>query len=178
MEKPPHAISYGICREYLPIWVSVSVLDQNQNSGFGRPHLPPTAKKQCPKHPQTYGEGNSCPFLQSLQSSLHYNQEANRQIPTSNVAFLEPKWWLDHLSHPKPPQPQQFHLESAHQLLLSHSCCWQVSCSERTLQLWQYRLWNFQGRDTKLERFLAKNQLQSNEIIEFWELEQWRAVKN
>ena len=33
--------------------------------------------------------------------------------------------------------------------------------------LWQYRLWGFQRRDTKLERFLAKNQLQSNEIIEF-----------
>ena len=26
-------------------------------------------------------------------------------------------------------------------------------------QVWQYRLWRFQGRDTKLERFLAKNQL-------------------
>ena len=25
--------------------------------------------------------------------------------------------------------------------------------------LWHYRLWSFQGRDTKLERFLAKNQL-------------------
>ena len=25
--------------------------------------------------------------------------------------------------------------------------------------LWQYRLWSFQGRDTKLERILAKNQL-------------------
>jgi hypothetical protein len=25
--------------------------------------------------------------------------------------------------------------------------------------LWQYRLWSFQGSDTKLERFLAKNQL-------------------
>ena len=24
---------------------------------------------------------------------------------------------------------------------------------------WQYRLWSFQGRDTTLERFLAKNQL-------------------
>ena len=33
--------------------------------------------------------------------------------------------------------------------------------------LWQYRLWSFQGRDTKLEEFLAKNQLQSNEIIKF-----------
>ena len=31
--------------------------------------------------------------------------------------------------------------------------------------LWQYRLWSFQGRDTKLERFVAKNQLMSNEII-------------
>ena len=26
-------------------------------------------------------------------------------------------------------------------------------------ELWQYRLWSFQGRDTKLERFLANNQL-------------------
>jgi hypothetical protein len=30
--------------------------------------------------------------------------------------------------------------------------------------LWQYRLWSFQGRDTKLERFLAKNQLKLNKI--------------
>ena len=39
------------------------------------------------------------------------------------------------------------------------------------LILWQCRVWRLQGRDTKLERFLAKNQLESNEIIEFWELE-------
>ena len=32
------------------------------------------------------------------------------------------------------------------------------------LILWQYRFWSFQERDTKLERFLAKNQLKSNEI--------------
>ena len=37
--------------------------------------------------------------------------------------------------------------------------------------LWHFRLWSFQGRDTKLERFLAKNQLYSNEITKFWELE-------
>ena len=36
--------------------------------------------------------------------------------------------------------------------------------------LWQYRLWSFRGRNTKLERFLAKNQLLSNETIEFCEL--------
>ena len=35
------------------------------------------------------------------------------------------------------------------------------------LILWHYRLWSFQGRDTKLERFLAKNQLYSNEITKF-----------
>ena len=29
-------IGYGICRNYQPIWVLVSVSDQNQNSGFGR----------------------------------------------------------------------------------------------------------------------------------------------
>ena len=37
----------------------------------------------------------------------------------------------------------------------------------RENSLWQYRLWSFQGRDTKLERFLAKNQLYSNEITKF-----------
>ena len=29
-------IGYGILRKYQPIWVSVLVLDRNQNSGFGR----------------------------------------------------------------------------------------------------------------------------------------------
>ena len=28
---------------------------------------------------------------------------------------------------------------------------------QHLLPLWQYRLWSFQGRGTKLERFLAKN---------------------
>ena len=45
MEKTPHAIgnyilplkcSFGISRKYLPIWVSVSVFDRNQNGGYGR----------------------------------------------------------------------------------------------------------------------------------------------
>ena len=39
------------------------------------------------------------------------------------------------------------------------------------LTLWHSRLWSFLGRDTKLERFLAKNQLYSNEITKFWKLE-------
>ena len=30
---------------------------------------------------------------------------------------------------------------------------------EINVRLWQYRLWSFQGRNTKSERFLAKNQL-------------------
>jgi hypothetical protein len=33
--------------------------------------------------------------------------------------------------------------------------------------LWHFRLWSFQGRDTKLERFLAKKQLYSNAITKF-----------
>ena len=37
--------------------------------------------------------------------------------------------------------------------------------------IWHFRLWSFQGRNTKLERFLAKNQPYSNEITKFWELE-------
>ena len=51
MEKIPHTpyvsvllhlkfggfgIGYGIGRKYRPIWVSVWILDLNQNSGFGR----------------------------------------------------------------------------------------------------------------------------------------------
>ena len=44
-----------------------------------------------------------------------------------------------------------------------------VCCSNN---LWQYRLWSFKGRDTKLERFLVKNKLQSNKIIKLWELDQ------
>ena len=36
--------------------------------------------------------------------------------------------------------------------------------------LWQYRLWNFQTGDTKLERFLPKNQHTQRELLnfEFW----------
>ena len=34
-----------------------------------------------------------------------------------------------------------------------------VNYKRDAYNLWQYRLWSFQGRDTKLERFLAKNQL-------------------
>ena len=33
----------------------------------------------------------------------------------------------------------------------------------QVLTAWQYRLWSFYGRDTKLKRFLSKNQLYSNE---------------
>ena len=37
----------------------------------------------------------------------------------------------------------------------------------RHQQVLQYRLWSFQGGDIKLERFLAKSQLYSNEITKF-----------
>ena len=33
--------------------------------------------------------------------------------------------------------------------------------------LWHYRLWSFQGRDTKLERFLAKNQHTQRTFLNF-----------
>ena len=40
--------------------------------------------------------------------------------------------------------------------------------------LWQYQLWSFQGKDTKLERFLAKNQFLKPFITKmmpnFWQL--------
>jgi hypothetical protein len=36
--------------------------------------------------------------------------------------------------------------------------------------IWQYGLWSFQTGDTKLERFLPKNQLTQNKLLnfEFW----------
>ena len=34
-------------------------------------------------------------------------------------------------------------------------------------KVWQYRLWSFQGRDTKLERFLAKNQRSQMKSLNF-----------
>ena len=40
-----------------------------------------------------------------------------------------------------------------------------VHVNEQKNNIWQYRLWKFQGRDTKLERFWTKNQLKSSEII-------------
>ena len=38
---------------------------------------------------------------------------------------------------------------------------------QATWQLWQYGLLSFQGGDLKLEIFLAKHQLYSNEITKF-----------
>ena len=37
-------------------------------------------------------------------------------------------------------------------------------------KVWQYGLWSFQTGDTKLERFLPKNQHTQKKIIEFWVL--------
>ena len=37
---------------------------------------------------------------------------------------------------------------------------------KRWATLWHYRLWSFQGKDTKLERFLAKNQCTQKEFFE------------
>ena len=46
-------------------------------------------------------------------------------------------------------------------------------------RVWQYRLWSFQERDTKLERLLAKIQsIFQKEIIVFCELMYWRVIKN
>ena len=40
--------------------------------------------------------------------------------------------------------------------------------------VWQYRLWSFQGRDTKLERFWAKNQHANRKLLNF---ENWSSGK-
>ena len=38
---------------------------------------------------------------------------------------------------------------------------------EATPLVWQYRLWSIQGRDTKLERFLHKNQHAQRKLLNF-----------
>ena len=45
--------------------------------------------------------------------------------------------------------------------------------------MWQYGLWRFQTEDTKLERFLLKNQHTQRKSLnfEFW-INDGRAVKN
>ena len=40
--------------------------------------------------------------------------------------------------------------------------------------LWQYRLWSFQGRDKKLERFLHKNQHTQRTFLNF---ENWTKIQ-
>ena len=37
----------------------------------------------------------------------------------------------------------------------------------RPLKIWQYWLWSFQGRDTKLERILHKNQDTQRKFLNF-----------
>ena len=36
-----------------------------------------------------------------------------------------------------------------------------------TLRVWHYRLWSFKTRDTKLERFLHKNQRTQRKLLNF-----------
>ena len=59
-----------------------------------------------------------------------------------------------------------FHLEFVLESVKITSINWNPAWT-----IWHFQLWSFQGRDTKLERFLTKNQLYSNEITKFWELE-------
>jgi hypothetical protein len=42
-----------------------------------------------------------------------------------------------------------------------------VSKKEQRYTLWQYRLWTFKTRDTKLERFLHKNQHTQRKLLNF-----------
>ena len=44
-------------------------------------------------------------------------------------------------------------------------------------KVWQYRLWSFQGRDTKLERFLAKNQYNQRKLLNFENLSSGKLSK-
>ena len=41
------------------------------------------------------------------------------------------------------------------------------SLSGQKSVLWQYQLWSFQERDTKLESFLPKNQLTKRKLLNF-----------
>ena len=43
--------------------------------------------------------------------------------------------------------------------------------TKQVYRVWHYRLWSFKTRDTKLERFLHKNQHTQRKFFEFWELD-------
>ena len=44
---------------------------------------------------------------------------------------------------------------------------WDEIYSEEVSTLWQYWLWSFQRRDTKLERFLDKNNCSQMKLLNF-----------
>ena len=46
--------------------------------------------------------------------------------------------------------------------------------AQAVCKVWQYRLWSFKGRNTKLERFLAKNQDSQKKSLNF---ESWSSGK-
>ena len=71
--------------------------------------------------------------------------------------FLSKKWVLGTLSENSINQLTLFCLSPTAVATSSYLVVQNVS--GQSLQLWQYWLWSFQGRDKKLERFLAKNQL-------------------
>ena len=51
-------------------------------------------------------------------------------------------------------------------------------CHNQYSTIWQYRLWCFQVRDTKLERFLAKKQHTQRKLVNFENWYNGGGVKN
>ena len=50
---------------------------------------------------------------------------------------------------------------------LVRQCNGEPANNREVCKVWQYRLWNFQGRHTKLERFLVKNEHTQRKLLNF-----------
>ena len=76
------------------------------------------------------------------------------------IAWLQPQWLEYTLSFPKIKQEYQ-------EKVLSFFFCSLKLQVKVYCRVWHYRLWSFKARDTKLERFLHKNQHTQSKLLNF-----------
>ena len=92
-------------------------------------------------------------IMQCLQDGVHFIIPFNDTAGKKSKQYLVTLWPM------------------INNIIRKFGCLFLETKCKMSRTLWHFRLWSFQGRDSKLERFLAKNQLYSNEIAKFWELE-------
>ena len=106
---------------------------------------------------------------------MHRARSFLGSLAATNVWFLchlgQSGWWI---SHEETAVLYSMTITIGPNILWNrHMCKVEVFQSLPCLgwRLWHYRLWSFKSRDTKLERFLPKNQHTQRKLIEFWELD-------